>query len=107
MYRVDPQRLDLVQEFLADPLGAAQGRHSLELRRLTYWLRRNPAAGRFVLVPVEKYRSWKLCRLTGERGTPLQEVSVGVFSSIEDAERHVFKLRWSAETGQALPETLS
>lgn len=78
---------DLVEEFLAAPFGE----HSPALRRLLLQLRSLPARGKHVLVEVEPFRQWRLARLAGP-GEPV-ELLDAVFASLEDAERHVFRLR--------------
>ena len=77
----------LVEEFLAAPFG----RHSPALQRLLLRLRSLPAEGKHVLVEVEPFRQWRLARLRG-RGEPV-ELLDETFTSLEQAERHVFRLR--------------
>ena len=45
-----------------------------------------------------------LGQLTGQRGEPIRLLEDQVFRSIDDAERHVFKLRWKKHTGQELAD---
>jgi len=77
----------LAEEFLAAPFG----QHSPALRRLLLQLRSLPARGKHVLVEVEPFGRWRLARLAGP-GEPV-ELLDEVFTSLEDAERHVFRLR--------------
>lgn len=77
----------LVEEFLAAPFG----QHSPALRRLLLQMRSLPARGKHVLVEVEPFRTWRLARLAGP-GEPV-ELLDEVFASLEEAERHVFRLR--------------
>lgn len=77
----------LVEEFCAAPFG----RHSPVLQRLLLRLRSLPAEGKHVLVEVEPFRRWRLARLRG-RGEPV-ELLDEFFDSLEQAERHVFRLR--------------
>lgn len=77
----------LVAEFLAAPFGE----HSPALRRLMLQLRSQPAKGKHVLVEAEPFRRWRLARLRGP-GEPV-ELLDEEFSSLEEAERRVFRLR--------------
>ena len=77
----------LVAEFLAAPFGE----HSPALRRLMLQLRSLPAKGKHVLIEVEPFRRWRLARLRGP-GEPVELLDTE-FSSLEEAERHVFRLR--------------
>jgi len=78
---------ELKEEFLAAPFGD----HSPALRRFLLRLRSLPAEGKHVLVEVEPFRRWRLARLRG-RGQPV-ELLEETFDSLEEAERHVFRLR--------------
>jgi hypothetical protein len=97
-YVIDSTRLDLVREFKANPLGP----HSAELQRIVTRLRSERAAGHYVLVERVAHREWVLAQLSGKRGVDLTLMENHVFTSIEDAEWTVFKLRWQAVTGQAI-----
>lgn len=83
----------LVREFLDAPFGD----HSPALRRLLLRLRSLPAKGKHVLVEVEPWRKWRLARLAGP-GEPV-ELLAETFTSLEDAERHVFLLRLGLPLG--------
>ncbi|WP_082143771.1 N,N-dimethylformamidase beta subunit family domain-containing protein [Nitratireductor soli] len=101
MYEIDPSRLDLAREFKANPLGA----HSQELQAVLLRMRGLPIEGKHCLIVVEPRRKWLLARITG--APPRPEVVPGyVFSSIEEAEWTVFKLRWAILTGHDLDEAL-
>ena len=97
MYEVDPTRLDLAEEFIAKPLGT----HSADLHALMNFMR-GPNGGRhYVLLTVRPDALWRLAIMPdGEPGPP-RPLDIE-FSSIEDAERYVFKLRWHELTGQEL-----
>jgi hypothetical protein len=99
MYEIDPERLDLAREFKARPYG----RHSGELQCVLNRMRGGPNAGRYVLVATERHREWALARMGARPGDPLEPVPGVVFRSRADAEWAVFKLRWQALTGRALP----
>ena len=77
----------LTDEFFAAPFG----NHSPALQRLLLRLRSLPAEGKHVLVEVEPFRQWQLARLRG-RGEPV-ELLHETFDSLEQAERHVYRLR--------------
>lgn len=98
-YVIDPGRLDLVREFRASPLG----KHSPELRMLLAKMRWGRAEGRLVLIVLEPGRAWRLSRIPARRGDPMPFVDDRVFTSLAEAEWHVFKLRWQDITGIALP----
>lgn len=100
MYRIDPDRTDLVEEFLRAPFG----HHSGELQRVLNALRGGPIEGRYVLVCTKPHREWVLGRLPGVRGAPIRllEGEDTVFTSAEDAERAVFKRRWEEHTGRKI-----
>lgn len=98
-YVIDPGRLDLVDEFRASPLGV----HSPELRKLLARMRWGKPQGRLVLIVVEAGRSWRLSRIPENRGDPMPFIGDQVFTSLEQAEWHVFRIRWQEMTGATLP----
>lgn len=83
---------------MANPLGP----HSAALQRIVTRMRDTEAAGRYVLVTRVPYEEWGLAQLSGRRGVDLTLLEDHVFTSIEDAERTVFKLRWELITGTPL-----
>jgi hypothetical protein len=102
---IDPTRLDLVDEFRRKP----RGPHGDELQKLLHrmrWAGDPQASGRYVLVVKEPGRRWVLARLPPARGEPIELLSNQVFTSIAEAEWEVFKRRWEAFTGAALPAYL-
>ena len=98
MYRIDPSRSDLIEEFRRQPFGV----HSADLQRLLNELRAEPFPGKHVLICVEPHRKWVLGRLSGVRGAPVEAIEDEVFSDPAEAEWVVFKRRWKAHTGQDL-----
>ena len=98
-YVIDSKRLDLVEEFRANPLGV----HSPELRKLLARMRWGQPEGRLVLIVLEPGKAWRLSRIPKRRGDPMPFVDDRVFTSLAEAEWHVFKLRWLEMTGVALP----
>ena len=104
MTDIDPTRRDLVEAFNANPGGP----HSPELQRLVNALRFEPTmVGKYVVVCTKAHREWTLAQLPGLRGEPIVMHHERVFTSLDDAERAIFKLRWEAATGETLAnETL-
>ncbi len=99
MTDVDPKRRDLVAAFYANP----RGPHSPELQRLANKLRFEPTMkGKYVVVCTKPHEEWTLAQLPGERGVPIRMHEGRVFTSLDDAERAIFKLRWEAHTGETL-----
>ena len=100
MTEIDPNRYDLVEAFNANP----NGPHSSELQRLVNKLRFEPTMkGKYAVVTTKPYAEWTLCQLPGERGKPIVMLDQ-VFTSLDDAERAIFKLRWEAHTGVSLDQ---
>lgn len=97
-YPIDPSRTDLAREFMANPMGP----HSAALQRIVTRMRDSEPAGRYVLVTSIPYQEWVLGQLSGQRGVDLTLLEDQVFTSIEDAERAVFKMRWELITGSPL-----
>lgn len=97
MYRVDPARRDLVEEYLARPFGP----HSLELQRLALHLRLAQPAGRLVALTVARHRAWRIGVYAGRRGTPIRSWDDTTYHSLADINRAIFLLQWQAATGGA------
>ncbi len=96
---IDPTNLAPVREFWARPIG----HHSAELEAVLSILRAGPVAGKFCLIILEPHAAWTIGRISGIRGVAPAYGDAPVFNSIETAERHIFRLRWEAATGCALP----
>ncbi|MCE2519226.1 MAG: hypothetical protein J4G15_05295 [Alphaproteobacteria bacterium] len=98
-YRIAPDRdLPLVDEFMAAPTGF----HSPNLQRLLRAMRGGPVPGKYALYKSSPGREWMLMRLSGSRDVPPTMHEDVVFSDLEEAERHVFRLRWKQMTGRDL-----
>jgi hypothetical protein len=97
-YPIDPSRTDLAREFIDNPMGP----HSAALQRIVTRMRDSEPAGRYVLVTRVPYKEWGLAQISGQRGVDLTLLEDQVFTSIEDAERAVFKMRWEQITGVTL-----
>jgi hypothetical protein len=98
MYAFDKSRLDLAREFRASPFGE----HSPDLQYLLHLMRR-PSEKPFHMLFVDRANErWTLGIMDPSgRNTP-QRTNI-VFTDLKEAEWHVFKLRWEALAGEALP----
>jgi len=94
-----PKR-ELVAEFRRQPFGL----HSLELQQLLNVMRSLPLPGKHFLFMTEPQTQWCLARWS--ESEPLRpEISAAVtFGSLEDAERHVFDIRWQLLFGEPPPQ---
>jgi hypothetical protein len=102
MYQINPDDVHLAEEFRANPIG----KHSPDLQRVLNLFRGEAMADKYVLICTKPHERWVLGQLTGVRGKPVK-LSNHVFDRIEDAEWHVFKLRWKKYTGRDLPDQRS
>lgn len=97
--RVDPDRLDLVEEFRSCPCGP----YGEELRQLLWNMRAQTPVGRYVLARTAP-SGWRVLHLIGGRRRPRGELVPGpTLTTIEDAEWEIFRLRWRDHTGHDLP----
>jgi N,N-dimethylformamidase len=98
MYRLDSSRIDLAREFRANPFGE----HSPDLQYLLNRMR-DPGQDPFHVLIVERPgEKWRLATLVkGARCAP--EPTEVVFTTLEEAEWYVFRLRWEKMTGHGLP----
>ncbi len=98
MYDIDPNRIELAQEFKAKPFGE----HSPDLQYLLNLMRKPGLEPFHVLVMSAGGERWTLALMqAGAKGPP--QLTNTVFPSLEAAEWHVFRLRWQALTGRELP----
>jgi hypothetical protein len=97
MYEIDPSRIDLAKEFKSNPYGE----HSPDLQYLLNLMRKPGKTPFHALVMTEPFRRWTLAVVEPAAGPP--QLTNTVFDRIEEAEWHVFKLRWKALTGADLP----
>jgi hypothetical protein len=94
--------LALAREFRARPFG----RHSEALQTLLGRMRGEPTPGKPFLLLKRANAEWRLAFMSAE--PPLRPVlSDIVFTRLEDAEWHVFRLRWARMTGVELPHDLA
>lgn len=92
---------ELYAEYCRTPIGA----HSPDLQFVLQHFRKAPVKGKYVLVARVPHKEWVLGRLTGTRGNPVEINEDVIFNDLEDAERHVFRLRWQDLTGVDLKAT--
>jgi hypothetical protein len=97
---VGPERIDLARAFFANPWGP----HGVELQSLLNRMRAAPVAGKLVLFCTKPYQEWRLARLPQRRGLAPEILEGPAFSSLADAERAAFRIRWQELTGAALPD---
>ena len=98
MYEIDPSRLDLVEEFKANPSGP----HSPELCKVIDKLRTMPFPDRHVIVCTKRGKQWILAKVPPERGAKVELLHDQVFNNYYAAVWEVFKRRWETVTGQTL-----
>jgi N,N-dimethylformamidase len=98
MYDIDPRRIELAEEFKARPYGE----HSPDLQYLLNLMRKPGDQPFHVLVVTAAGEQWTLALMAPGAPAPPQLTNT-VFTSLEAAEWHVFKLRWQALTGHELP----
>ncbi len=97
MFKIDPSRLDVAREFKARPFGE----HSPELQYVLNYMRTRVTPEFEVLVMTDPGKRWVLGYMPTGGAAP--RLTNQTFDKLEDAEWHVFKLRWKAITGQDLP----
>jgi hypothetical protein len=98
MYQFDKSRLDLVREFKAKPFGE----HSPDLQYLLHLLRKPTGRPFHLLVMTEPDARWTLA-LMEPGGRKLPRLTNTSFTSLDDAEWHVFRLRWQELAGEECP----
>ena len=97
-YRITADDLEYAAEFKAQPFGY----HSPGLQRVLNTMRSGTKAGKYVLVVREPFKRWVLGHLPAVRGMPVEIMQGREFTSLEDAERAIFELRWKTLTGRDL-----
>jgi hypothetical protein len=83
---------ELIDEHRLRPIGA----HSPALERVLRHLRRQPTAGKYVLVCTRRDAEWAIGRLSGVRGVGPEIVGDERFGSLAAAEHGVFLKRLAA-----------
>ncbi len=98
MYRFDKTRLDLAREFRNNPFGE----HSPDLQYLLNLMRTASDTPFHVLFIDQPGDRWTLGVMEpGQRRAPRRTNTV--FTDLEQAEWHVFRLRWAQLAGEELP----
>ncbi len=98
MHAIDPTRLDLAQEFKANPIGP----FSPDLQKLLKIMRWDPVNGRVVVVQPDRNGPWYLARLTGPKGNPVEIFRQQTYATVLEGYWALFRRRWQDHTGQAL-----
>jgi len=98
MYKIDPSRMDLVEEFRGNP----DGPFSPELALVVNRLRVMPMADRHILVCTQRGREWTLAKMPTKRGAKLELFEDRVFTNYDEGVWEVFKMRWETVTGERL-----
>ena len=88
----------LVEEFWQQPIG----HHSPELQRVLNVFRGEPLENKYVLICRKPHKEWVLGQVSGVRGESVKILKGQVFTSLEDAEREVFRRRWKKHMGSEL-----
>ncbi len=97
-YEITEKDLEVVAEFMERPVG----HHSPELQRVLNTMRGASLENKHCLVCTKPGREWRLAQFSGVRGKPVKLLNK-VFTDLDEAERHVFRLRWKQYTGKNLP----
>ncbi len=95
MYKIDPARMDLVEEFRNNP----DGPYSPELTLLINRLRIMPMADRHILVCTKRSQEWVLAKIPTVRGAKMELFEDQVFDNYDKGVWEVFKRRWQTVTG--------
>ena len=85
---------EVIEEHRRQPIGF----HSDPLERILVYLRRQPQAGKYVVVYTVRDREWRIGRLSVTRGVAPEVVAEDRFTSLEAAEHAIF-LRRLADLG--------
>lgn len=101
-YQISQADIPFVQEFLAQPVGY----HSPGLQRVLNLMRGADWDFKYVLVIEERYTRWRLGKLPRKRGSKIEMVDGVVYTDLLDAERDIFKRRWTDLTGMDVENLL-
>lgn len=97
-----PPSLELAAEFRQRPFG----RHSEELQILLHAMRSAPIPNKHFLFMPDTNREWVLGRYSTEMPpSPVVDWTV-TFDDLEEAEWHVFKIRWRELFGEELDDSV-
>ena len=98
MRPLDPQNLELVRQFHAQPFGP----HSADLLEMLKVLRWAPLDDRYIIVQPDPQGAYLVVKQTGRRDSPLYAVAGESHDNLAAAQCGVFRKRWEAHTGQRL-----
>ncbi|WP_155920783.1 hypothetical protein [Methylobacter luteus] len=97
MYIFDPTRTDLALEFYRN----LYGRHSADLQYLLNFMREPSKYPHFVFIETVPGEEWAIGKMQ-HMARACHIIGTERFSTVEQAEWHVFKLRWHALGGNTL-----
>ncbi len=80
---------ELVEEHAARPLG----QHSDELERVLNYFRRQPQAGKYVIVATSPWEEYRIGVLSGVRGQPPTILDDETFATEDEALHGIFRQR--------------
>jgi branched-chain amino acid transport system permease protein len=80
---------ELVEEHRAKPLG----QHSDRLERVLAYFRRQPQAGKYIIVATRPWEEYRIGVLSGVRGQPATILDDETFASEEEAMHGIFLRR--------------
>jgi hypothetical protein len=80
---------ELIEEHARKPLG----QHSDALERVLAYFRRQPIAGKYVIIATEPWQEYRIGVMSGQRGELPQLLEDETFSTEEDAMHGVFLRR--------------
>jgi N,N-dimethylformamidase len=98
MISIDPERLDLVEEYHRQPFGP----HSAELQRLLKILRWDRPEDRYIIVQPRVGGPWHVAKQTGLKGSPVMAVHGESYDRLDEAWCALFRKRWTTHTGRGL-----
>ena len=101
MKSIDPNRLDLVEEFHTNPSGP-HGTDLVQLLKIMQW---DSPSNRYLMVVDDSTGKLLIAKQQGKRGHALLAVKDEVYVDLGLAQCAVFRKRWSAATGFGLIQT--
>lgn len=102
-YQISDSDLHFAREFLAQPIGY----HSPGLQRVLNRMRGADWSFKYILVVEERHAKWRLGKLPKARGSKVEMVEGVVYTDLLEAERDIFKRRWTDLTGQDVEALLA
>lgn len=80
---------DLIEEHKNNPLSE----HSDDLQRVLHYFQRQPVPDKYVIIETDRDATWKLGKLSGDRGEPPEILDTETYKSLEAAQHAVFVKR--------------